>query len=508
MNRKNLLILSFLFLIGFFLRTLYLKDSAITFFYDQARDAFLVKQIIGGDLKIQGLPANAPGLYHGIFYHYFLAIPYAVSNGSPVAAGYWMAFFSTAAIFIVYLISFYLFKNRNISLLASLFFVFSFEASQYAAWLSNPAMGLWFIPLVYLFLWLWTRKGNALQALLTGIFWGLAIQSDIFLVYHAVAIGLWLSICRKNVTKSMIAFVGGLFGGVSSILISQIKFGFTGTAGIVYLLTGGNTLLSGKGLGDFALMYMNQMGNLFSRNLLPSSLGFGGFVGLIMVLWLLLHWKKESKSRLNSGEAFLLLYIFSHLPVVFFGGNDSAYLTVGLGPAVCVLAGMFVYYLGKNSKTAAFGLLAAVLLSGTAKIVSENKNGQTIFALRREMNLANIKRVVDYTYRSSEGKEFSINSITAPLWLNTTWSYVYNWYGAGEYGYLPYWHGRSQIGDWGDSLSPPTKDTLIYYLIIEPRAGIPDRFVGEALGEEDSKSIVTEEVNIDGIVVQKRVPLK
>lgn len=509
MNRKTFFALILLFIVGFFLRTLYLNQGAITFFYDQARDAFLIKQIIGGDLKIQGLPANAPGLYHGIFYHYFLAIPYFISNGSPIVADYWMAFFGTATLFVVYLITNFLTKNKTASFLASLFFVFSFEANQYATWLSNPAMGIWFVPLTYLFLWLWTQKKNIWYALLTGLFWGLAIQSDIFLAYHVVAIAVWLIVCNKNITvKSVSTFTIGLLLGVSTILISQIKFGLTGIKGIVYLFSGGNTLLNSKSLGDFLLIYLNQMGNLFSRNLFPISLGFGGFIGLIMILWLILYWEKESKSRLDSWEVFLFIYIFSHLPVVFFGGNDSTYLTVGLGPAVCVLAGVFVYEIWKRSKAVSVILTLIILLSGLTKIVTENKHGQTIFALRREMNLQNIMQVVDYTYQSSEGRGFSINSITAPLWLNTTWSYAYNWYGRGKYGFLPYWHGRNQIGDPGDNLSGPTKDATVYYMIVEPRDGIPDRFIGEAMDEENSKSKVVEEKNFNGIIVQKRIPFK
>lgn len=509
MNKKIIIGLVFLFFIGYFLRTLYLNNVAITFFYDQARDAFLIKQIISGDLKIQGLPANAPGLYHGILYHYFLTIPYLVSKGSPIVADYWMAFFGTATLFIVYLLTNFLIKNKSASLLASLFFVFSFEASQYATWLSNPAMGIWFVPLTYLFLWLWTQNNGIWYALLAGIFWGFAIQSDIFLVYHIIAIIVWLAICNKDISiKSVCLFIGGLFLGVSTIIISQLKFGLTGIRGVIYLLVGGNSLLNSKSFGDFLIIYLNQIGNLFSRNLFPISLGFGGFIGLIMVLWLIHHWIKESKKSLNSWELFLFIYIFSHLPVVFFGGNDSTYLTVGLGPAVCILAGIFVYEIWKKSKVLSiiFGLI--ILLSGLFKIVTENKYGQTIFALRREMNLTNIMQVVDYTYQSSDGNKFSINSITAPLWLNTTWSYVYNWYGLQKYGSLPYWHGRNQIGDWGNNLSAPTKDVDIYFMIIEPKDGIPERFIGESLDEENSKSKIIEEKNFNGIVVQKRIPFK
>ncbi|MGA2910215.1 MAG: glycosyltransferase family 39 protein [Candidatus Microgenomates bacterium] len=509
MNKKSFLTVSVIFVIGFLLRVLYLNKSAITFSYDQARDAFFVKQIIAGDIKIQGPSANAPGLYHGVLYDYFLAVPYFASKGNPVVADYWLAFFSSATVFVVYFLSFFLFRKRDVSLLSSLFFVFSFEASQYATWLSNPTIGLLFVPLTYLFLWLWTRNKNVWYALLTGVFFGFSIQSDLFLAYHIAAIATWLIICKKSITlRQFGAFVGGLIAGTCTIWISQIKFGLTGIKGLIYLFTGGNTLLSVKGFGDFIVVYLNQIGKTFSLNLFPLSLGFGGFIGFVMIVWFTQKWGRESKNHLEDPKFFLLLYLFSHLPVVFFGGNDTPYLTVGIGIAVCILAAMFISAIWKKSKIFAVILTFIVILSGLTKILSENKDGQTIFTLRREMVLSNLEQAVDYTYQSSGGQRFSINSITAPLWLNTTWSYMYSWYGLGKYGYLPYWHGRSQVGDIGDILPDTPKNIQIYYFIIEPQEGIPQNFVDDAISEENSKTAVVEQKNFGGIVVQKRTLLK
>ena len=201
MTKKILLGLTGLFVLAFVLRVIFIKDMAITFFYDQARDAFIVKELLNGDLKIQGPSANAPGLFHGVFYYYFLAIPYYLGNGNPQAASLWMAFFSSATIFVVYLLTYALTKNRNASFLASLFFAVSFEAGQYSTWLSNPSLAVWFVPLIYLFLWLWTTQGKKIYAGLTGLAFGLSIQADLFLAYHAVAIFIWLMVNRKNAVR-------------------------------------------------------------------------------------------------------------------------------------------------------------------------------------------------------------------------------------------------------------------------------------------------------------------
>ncbi len=123
------------------------------------------------------------------------------------------------------------------------------------------------------------------------------------------------------------------------------------------------------------------------------------------------------------------------------------------------------------------------------------------------MTLANEKQVLDYTYQSSSGKNFTINTLTSPLWINITWDYLYNWYGKSRYGKVPSFAGRDQTGYLGQ-LKPSTDKEELRYLILEPPAGIPLRFVEETVGYEDTKSKVVEEKNFGEIIVQKRVIIK
>src|SRR3989344_9078971 len=80
-----------IFLFGYFLRVKYLPDNILTFGYDQARDAFIAGQILDGDLKVFGPPSSTPGLFHGVFYYYVLAIGYLFGE-NPLNAAYLIAF--------------------------------------------------------------------------------------------------------------------------------------------------------------------------------------------------------------------------------------------------------------------------------------------------------------------------------------------------------------------------------------------------------------------------------
>src|SRR5688572_25639754 len=105
------LLLASFFCIAFFLRTMYLSKNALTFGYDQARDAYSALSIAHGDLKIQGPPSSTPGLYHGAFYYYLLAPAYSLGKGSPIVTAYYLAFINSLTVFIVFFLGYKASKN-------------------------------------------------------------------------------------------------------------------------------------------------------------------------------------------------------------------------------------------------------------------------------------------------------------------------------------------------------------------------------------------------------------
>ena len=147
-NKKSTaLLLITIFVIAYILRTLFLPNLSLTFGYDQARDAFIAQEIVKGDFKVLGPPSSTPGLYHGVFYYYFLAMPYAFSK-SPIIAAYWVALWNALTVFAVYALAWFMTRKMGAALLASLIFAISWESTQYATWLSNPPIGVWPVALL------------------------------------------------------------------------------------------------------------------------------------------------------------------------------------------------------------------------------------------------------------------------------------------------------------------------------------------------------------------------
>lgn len=507
MKKNELVILLFCFLLAVLLRVIFLPKLSLSFYYDQARDAYIVQEIINGDLKILGPPSSTPGIFHGVFYYYLLAIPYFFGHGNPVLAAYFIAFLNAVTLFIIFFLTYFLTKKKGASILASLLFAVSFEATQYATWLSNPTIGIWTVPLFYLGLWLWIKEPNQATSrkwgpILAGLGVGLSIQAEVFLVYHLVPLVFWLWYSRKHIKKyELLLFMLVLLIFLSTMIAAEIKFGFKSILGLKELLLSNESIQFSKSLGDFLVLYFNQLGRVFAFSTIPGNLGYGG----ILVLAIIVISFRSMKKRKLSWQAFLSTWIFSHLTVVSVGGTSTPFLLVGIGPAVSMFVGISLHNLWTSGKKVfVAALILIIIFANLSMILRENSKGQTIFSIQNDMTLSNQLPLIDYTYQESINTPFSINSLTSPLYVNIVWSYLYKWYGLPKYGYLPEWKGRDQVGQL-DSLPATNTNTTNHFLIIEPLGGIPERYLSETVIEEDAYSIFVEEKSFNDIKVQKRI---
>lgn len=499
--RKFSFVLLLVFVLAYALRVLFLPQFALTFGYDQARDAYVSQQILTGDIKVLGPPASTPGLYHGVFYYYLLAPAYWLGKGSPIVAAYWIALLNAAAVFIVFYLAYLFTKKKAAGLLAAFLFAISFEATQYAVWLSNPTIGVWTVPLAWLGLWAWIKERKRWGPLLAAIGLGLSIQAEVFLLYHAAPFALWLWLSRKRITKNqLLGFASFFLLSISSMIIAEVKFGFRSLSGVAQLLVAQDPLVAAKSLGDFITLYLNQLGRVFAFNSYPGNVGYGGVFVLLLLAASLLAWKRKAVSW----QPFLATWLLSHITVVSVGGTSTPFLLVGIGPAVSILIGIYLYnWWRERQKVLAVFVLLVMLFGNMSMILKENPKGQTIFAIQKDMVLKKQFAAIDYTYQEAKGEPFSINSLTSPLWINIVWTYLYKWYGLPEYGYIPQWHGRDQVGQL-DSLPKTAEGTELYFLVLEPMGGIPLRYLDETISQEDAVSELVDEKYFGELRVQKR----
>ncbi len=287
------------------------------------------------------------------------------------------------------------------------------------------------------------------------------------------------------------------------MILVESRFGFKSLEGIKHLLgaSEGETPLL---LGSFLLAYVNHMGDIFAHNLFPFASSLGGLIGLGILTKYLFKIAKGGY-RYSLEIKLLVSWILSFLIAASIGGTNIPHIGAGLGVGLIILVAFFIWELSYRNKWMASAFLLIILMANVVKIASENHKGQTIFAIQKDMTLANELSAIDYTYQSSKGEPFSINSLTSPLFINTTWSYLYGWYGKSTYGYTPFWRGKNQVGSLGDNLPPPDKSVTRHYLIIEDMEGIPPIYFTYAVGEEDARSHKIDERGFGELLVQERV---
>lgn len=503
-NHRPILILFPIFFLALILRFLYFPDN-IYFGFDQARDAFTSLEVMRGQLKIVGPPTGVEGLFHGPLYYYFFAPLYFFSLGDPIWAAAFLRIVSAATVFLVFAAGWVIF-NRRVGILAALLFAVSFEQTQYALYFNHPSLAVTSVTLFYLGLALlfFRKEGKGLILTLLGL--GLSLQFEFVLIYlFAVLIAL-LVIFRKHlprIEKNVLLWsLLALIISTGTFIAAEIKFGFRS-------LTSLTSIIGATGEGVGVLGYLNNIFLLSNRfigdNLLSHPWGTKAVWILLVVIFLTLLRDKELRPKL----IFILIWVFGG--IIPFLNNKSAsplyYYSVGAGVGLLIFYSLLVDKVWSKWKALGITLLFIPVISNIILITQNNPRGVIpTINVQSGMLLGSEKEVVDFIYEKANKEQFAVKALTMPLSVNTTWSYLFEWYGSKKYGYLPTWIGPNALGFPGSlnvvdarSQAPETQ-----FLIIEPTRGIRQGLVDQFMEEEGYFTKIIEEKKIGDFTVQVR----
>jgi len=321
-------------------------------------------------------------------------------------------------------------------------------------------------------------------------------QFQFFLIYLFLLIPIFGYIfkIKTDLKERGVSFLIAVLGLIN-FFITAVKFKAFGSMFLGFFN------ISTSGFIDFRpqfaelfLNYLNKFTELFTYNFFPTNVILGGLLSFLVLYSI-------RKERL------LLFYLFSNLPIFIFGGHSNTYANIGLvTPAILGTIVLFKN-MARLGKPLSLLIVSLIIASNLYAIFKYSPLGQVILVIPNDMILKNELKVIDETYKLAENKPFSINTLTLPLWTNTTWAYLYSWYGKNKYGYVPVFLGHDQIGLLGvDSLKRIEKPLEKTFFIIEPHEGIPDdRFQWE-IGSENSKTDLIKEVKYEGLILQSRKP--
>lgn len=499
----------FLFLIFFLasgIRLIYYHEG-LTFGYDQARDMYQAMEIWTKDpIKLIGPQSDTPGLHHGSFYWYLISPIVFFSGGNVWDVRLFLILINCLTIFFIYDLAKSLFGNKKIALLASFMFAISFEATQYARWLSNPSPVILTSTISF-----WSLKkmidGKKWAVVPLFISYGLSIQFQLFMIYQIVVFPLiwfvhkgsvWPVISKKILGIALIAFLVS----VSNFISAEFRFKFQNTIALWHLLQA-NTNINAH-FSEIMVTILDRLTNVFYVNIWGINLFLAGILGaitLISAVRLINSSHKYKKELL-----FLILWVVSPVFLQFFNGTEAHYVTLGAGIGVIILTAFFLSNFLKSPLIRWLGLLAIfiILIGNINLILKINKLGEELFKVQNGLNLKDELTLLDWIYSEADGKSFYLNTITNPAFINTTWSYLFNWYGREKYGYMPIWWGETQIEVGGANVVfAKEQDADLHFLIIEPTVGREDITEGVKF-LEDSRSKIVKTKKIGTLTVEER----
>lgn len=507
---KILFFLLTIFIIALILRFRYFPDD-IYFGIDQATGSFAVKEILDGQPKLIGPTTTFPGLRHGVLFYYLYAPFYMIGNGDPIFAAAFLRVINALGIFLIFMLGAVLF-NKYVGVLAAFLFAVSFEQTQFALYFNHPSLAVISILIMYLGLALliFQKKEIGLVIALVGL--GLSIQFEFILTYLFIPFVIILLVFRKSLPKLGLKtlFLGmtAFLLTVLTFIIAEIKFSFRSINLLPQLLIGNTE----KSLYRIISTYFFEMGQVIKFSLIgvDQLRLVTGMIVFISFWWLLF-------SKIRKQLAFLGIWFFSVIIVYFVTGGEDLKVdiiqyhpNVGVSLSLLLLIAYLLYSLGKKiGYTSIIPILIIITLLNFSLIQKINPYGSMPeINAQSFMLLSDEKKVIDFIYSDALGKPFVVKGITLPFYINSTWSYLFEWYGQQKYGYLPIWGGKNAAGYPGRLVVEEAQDKLPdnRYLIIEPVRGIPVHLINSYLQEENYFTNLQEEWKIGSFVVQKRQP--
>ena len=495
-KKINLVGLFLILLFGLSLRIYSVWPANTIVGFDQARDFFNSLKISNGDFPIIGPTAgNNVYLHHGVAFLYYLFFPLYLGQGNPMWAVVFNCFINSLTSLTLFFLGKHLF-NRRVGIISGIMSAVSYQMIQYSGWLSNPTVTLFTVPLFFLTLWLYIKNPQKQFALPLLLFLlGLSIQFELFFLY-LIPVFLLIWITFKPQTPSIKTLFYSLFAlmlSLSSMIATEIKFRFQG---ILNILVAGKTV--GGGNINFKA-FLDRFLASFAYNLTPQYQNLGKALGIIVIFTLFMAYLNK-KTQGKKPIVFLLVYLFSPSLMLLLGYHYSPWFLIGFPPAAILASGFILSKIESN--LAVISIIALISFLNLKMLYTTHDQGQILLEPDKSAILATQLKAIDYTYQSSQGLPFAINTVTNPLYINAVWSYHYQWYGKNKFGYLPSWLGGDQIPPY-DTLPKVNSQEQVFFLLIDQTPRIPPIFKNEAINSAKEKGKLVEEQNLEGITIQK-----
>ena len=496
-NKFIILSLAAIFIVAIIVRFAYFPKN-VYFSYDQARDFYFAEDILKGDLRIIGPPSAASDkLFPGPLSLYIYAFIQFLFGKDPETYSIFFRLYNALGIFLVYLIGSKLF-DKKVGVLSASLYAFSYEQSQYTLLMSHQPLAVLSVLIMYLGLTmlLFEKKVKGLIVAALGL--GLSIQFHYVYIFIIPSIFALLYVLRKQIpklkTKNILtAFI--LFSVcLSTYVVSELKFNFR-------FIT---TLFSSSANSK---LYLGEAFYATNRFVYDSFLADYKYTIYVLFLIMVVFAYFIFRTKFKEKGMFLFLWFVGGILPSLLSGTKGYYYSASASVSLLILFSIIIVFVYRSNKVLACVLFLAVLFNNYYLMLNQNPKGPNLeIVIQPGMLLPAEKKAIDYIYQNAKQKSFSVNALSVPLNINTTWSYLFEWYGKENYGYLPIWSVKPAEGFPGnlayESSRSKHPDTL--FVIIEPQNGIREVDKNKFFAEESYFTKIVEEKEFGTITIQKR----
>ncbi len=497
MPSKTVFIFIAIFLLGIFIRFLYFPNN-VYFAYDQARDSYTALEILKGDIKLVGPPSFlSDKIFPGPLVFYIYAPIYFLFNNNPEAVSAFFRIFNSFGIIFTFLAASVIFSKR-VGIIAALLFAVSYEQTQYSLFISHQPLAVIPVLIFYLGLALYIFKRQSKGLILSSLGFGLAVQFHYGYIFLILPFFLIILLNHHNIKiprlKVIILSLAALLATLSTFIIAELKYH---TFFSFFSASSSNV--------SFYLKETLFIINRFFHDIFIADYNFSHSIAVVTaaVFVYALRIKKDIRPKLS----FLIIWFLGGLTPYLLSGVPSYYYSAAASVALLIAFAYLISLMFSKYKLLAVVFLSAVLINNFYQIEKVNITGvNSDMAIQPGMLTANEKQAIDYIYTSASEKPFSINALTIPLNVNTTWSYLFEWYGQGKYSYLPVFGGDAAEGYKGNLKVVKVRSNLpeLQFMIIEPTQGIREAYKDSFFREEGYFTKILEEKKFGEITVQKR----
>ncbi len=414
----------------FYLRLTPIINQTVPYTYDQGRDFLKAEEMIRDkNITFIGPTTGIQGVYHGVWWYYFLLIPYLLLSGWPL--GFYLAqFLLYSGVNLV----FFWFLKKNYNYLTAIFFFSLISVSTFfirtAFFASNntlaPAFVLLFIYSLYKLFDSKKDKYLFLIGLSLSFIFETEMAFGLFLIPAFLINALFFKETRKLIKKArnLFYFVGGLIIPVTPRILFEIKNNFSQTKSFFNYFSSAKNVhpVQFYGLIQERLMTFWQYWQslFYQENLILASTFL-----FIVIAFLLFKNKVEAPKKLLTNFFILLLPLIFIVSLINKNSFFWTYYLDGIQYILIFLILNAFYLLTKNKKLSILSYLVLI----TMIVINLTAITRDI-VLKKPIPLIGLKAdnaIVKYVLQKSQKKDFCLRVYTPPV-FPFTYRYLLDYY--------------------------------------------------------------------------------